>query len=82
MPRLPEEVRGGRGDSSESLPGLAQWGYNVAVDAPVSKSPADEKHQHHHAIYAAETSGLLIIAVLLLVLCLIRYWPYIPWSAR
>jgi hypothetical protein len=65
-----------------NYPRLEWWRYNMAVAAPVSKSPADEKHEHHHAAYAAETSGLLIIAFLLLVLSLIRYWPYIPWSAR
>ena len=42
----------------------------------------DSKHQHHHAIYAAEATGLLLMAVLLLVLTIIRYWRYIPWSAR
>jgi hypothetical protein len=55
------------------------------VAAPVSSKPvADDKHghRHHHSIYAEEASGLLIIAILLLVLCLIRYWQYIPWSAR
>jgi hypothetical protein len=58
------------------------------VAAPVPSKPvADDEHQRHpsahsHSLYAAEASGLLIIAVLLLVLCLIRYWQYIPWSAR
>lgn len=50
--------------------------------APGTKPVPDDKHAHHHAIYAGEASGLLIIAVLLLILCLIRYWQYIPWSAR
>jgi hypothetical protein len=35
-----------------------------------------------HAIYATETSGLLLIAFLLLVLILIRYWHAIHWSVR
>jgi hypothetical protein len=39
------------------------------------------KHQRH-AAYAAETSGLLLIAFLLLVLTLIRYWHSIYWSLR
>ena len=39
------------------------------------------KHQRH-AIYATETSGLLLIAFLLLVLTLIRYWHDIRWSVR
>lgn len=34
------------------------------------------------AIYATETSGLLLIAFLLLVLTLIRYWHAIHWSMR
>jgi len=42
----------------------------------------DDKHQHRHSIYAAEASGLLLMAVLLLILTLIRYWRDIPWSAR
>jgi hypothetical protein len=33
-------------------------------------------------VYTLETTGLLVIAVLILILTLIRYWHYIPWSAR
>jgi hypothetical protein len=58
-------------------------GYNSGVNAPTPPKPAAEnKHQHHHSIYAAEASGLLLMAVLLLILTIIRYWRYIPWSAR
>ena len=49
------------------------------MNSPVSPKP-DNKHRH--SIYAAEATGLLVIAVLLLVLTIIRYWRYIPWSAR
>jgi len=57
------------------------------VNAPVPPKPiADDKHQdkhqHRHSIYAAEATGLLLMAVLLLILTIIRYWRYIPWSAR
>jgi hypothetical protein len=58
------------------------------VNAPVppqpvaDNQPQDNKHQHRHSIYAAEATGLLLMAVLLLVLTIIRYWRYIPWSAR
>ena len=53
------------------------------MNAPVpSKQPSDDKHQHRHSIYAAEAAGLLLIAVLLLILTIIRYWRNIPWSAR
>jgi hypothetical protein len=52
------------------------------VNSPAPpKSAADNKH-HRHSIYAAEATGLLVIAVLLLVLTIIRYWRNIPWSAR
>ncbi len=62
--------------------------YNIGVNAPVPQKPpedsehTDSKHHHHHAIYAAEATGLLLMAVLLLILTIIRYWRYIPWSAR
>jgi len=39
------------------------------------------KHRRH-AIYATEASGLLLIAFLLLILTLIRYWHAIHWSVR
>jgi hypothetical protein len=53
------------------------------VNAPVPPKPAsDDKHLHRHSIYAAEATGLLLIAALLLILTIIRYWRYIPWSAR
>jgi hypothetical protein len=37
---------------------------------------------HRHAVYASETTGLLLIAALLLILTLIRYWHFINWSIR
>jgi hypothetical protein len=52
------------------------------VNSPVPTKPASDKHRHRHSIYAAEATGLLLIAVLLLILTIIRYWRYIPWSAR
>lgn len=39
------------------------------------------KHRRH-AVYATESSGLLLIAFVLLVLVLIRYWHAIHWSWR
>jgi hypothetical protein len=62
--------------------------YNYGVNAPVPLKRAagekddDSRRQHRHAIYAAEATGLLLIAVLLLVLTIIRYWQDIPWRAR
>jgi hypothetical protein len=40
------------------------------------------RKQQRHAAYAKETSGLLLIAFLLLVLTLVRYWHAIHWSLR
>jgi hypothetical protein len=43
----------------------------------------DSAHKHsRHAIYATETSGLLLIALLLLAITLVRYWHAIHWSVR
>lgn len=47
------------------------------------KRENDPRAQHHrHAVYASETTGLLLIALLLLALTLIRYWHGIHWSLR
>ena len=65
------------------VPSLTFWYYNVPVAAPApSKPAAEDKHRHRHSLYAAEASGLMVIAVLLLILCIVRYWQYINWSAR
>lgn len=43
----------------------------------------DSAHKHsRHAVYASETTGLLLIAFLLLILTLVRYWHEIHWSLR
>ena len=68
-------------------------GYNNGVNEPVSPKPAsagqpvenrhaDDEHEHRHAAYAAEATGVILIAGLLLLLTIIRYWRDIPWSAR
>jgi hypothetical protein len=57
--------------------GLVQR-YNMRVPAP-----EDSAHKHHrHAVYASETTGLLLIAFVLLILTLVRYWHEIHWSLR
>ncbi|MGA9475200.1 MAG: hypothetical protein WBV36_22235 [Terriglobales bacterium] len=53
----------------------------MAAPAPI-KPIAENKHRHRRSLYAAEASGLMVIAVLLLILSLVRYWHYINWSAR
>lgn len=50
----------------------------MRVSSPEPQS--DSRKHHRHAVYASETAGLLLIAFLLLVLILIRYWHDIHWS--
>lgn len=38
--------------------------------------------RRRHAVIASETTGLLLIAFLLLAITLIRYWHQIHWSWR
>ncbi|HLV87174.1 MAG TPA: hypothetical protein VKV39_09380 [Candidatus Sulfotelmatobacter sp.] len=47
-----------------------------------SRIQGDSHQERRHATYAAETTGLLLIAFLLLALTLIRYWHGIHWSLR
>ena len=57
--------------------------YNSVVEPPLLDKTQSRDHlQHRHAAYAAEATGLLIIAIVLLVITIIRYWQVIPWSAR
>jgi hypothetical protein len=56
-------------------------GYNSRVPSPDQHNHAEQKH-HRHAVYASETTGLLLIAFLLLMLTLIRYWHEIHRSLR
>ena len=49
---------------------------------PAQRQNGSARKHHRHAIYATETSGLLLIAFLLLVLTLVRYWHVIHWSLR
>jgi hypothetical protein len=48
----------------------------------LAKKAESNPHEQRHSAYAAEAAGLLIMAILLLVLTVIRYWRFIPWSAR
>jgi hypothetical protein len=45
------------------------------------QNDSDHKHRRH-AIYATETSGLLVVAFLILVFLIVRYWHAIHWSWR
>jgi hypothetical protein len=42
----------------------------------------NEPERDHHAVYASEAAGLLLIAFVLLILTLVRYWQDIHWSLR
>jgi uncharacterized membrane protein len=55
--------------------------YNIPVLTTKSEQDA-ARRQHRHAVYASETTGLLVIACLLLILTLLRYWHEIHWSLR
>lgn len=53
----------------------------MRVSPPEIRNDSADKH-HRHAVYASETTGLLLIAFLLLVLTLARYWQAMNWSWR
>jgi hypothetical protein len=53
----------------------------MRVPGTAPQNEDDHKH-HRHAVYASEATGLLLIAFLLLVLTLVRYWHDIHWSLR
>ncbi len=53
--------------------------YNMRV--PSDPQP-DSRKPHRRTVYASETIGLLLIALVLLVFTLIRYWRVIHWSWR
>ena len=55
------------------------------MSAAGPKRQPEKAHAEHHLppqIYTLETTGLLVIAVLILILTLVRYWHNIPWNAR
>jgi hypothetical protein len=49
-----------------------------------SLKPRDDSSDRppRHAVYASETMGLVLIACVLLVLTLVRYWHNIHWNWR
>jgi hypothetical protein len=46
-----------------------------------SDQPSSEHHRTPQ-IYTLEATGLLVIAAVILILTLVRYWHHIAWSAR
>jgi len=73
---LPACICGNEVVVSDSAPAQR---YNIRVPDPTHEE--DQKHRRH-AVYASETTGLLLIALMLLVLTLIRYWHDSHWSLR
>ena len=65
-----------------SIPSHERRRYNERVPTQASDKPRRPDVHHRHHIYAMETTGLLIIAVVLPVLILIRYWSAILQSFR
>jgi hypothetical protein len=51
---------------------------------PDSRPAGYPSAEHHRTpqIYTLEATGLLVIAALILILTLVRYWHHIAWSAR
>ena len=59
--------------------------YNVIVPATQPKRQPPDRDPGPHAklsIHRLEATGILVIAILLLILTLVRYWRHIPWGAR
>lgn len=54
------------------------------MSAAGPKRKPDPEKPHHEAphIYTIEAKGLIVIALLILVITLARYWHHIPWGAR
>ena len=52
------------------------------IRVPSPEALRDAHKERRHAVYASEATGLLLIALLLLVLTLVRYWHHIHWSLR
>jgi hypothetical protein len=50
-------------------------------DPHPSAHPSTEHHRKPQ-IYTLEATGLLVIAALILILTLVRYWHHIAWGAR
>jgi hypothetical protein len=52
------------------------------IRVPTAEQKAVDLRQRRHAVYASETTGLLLIALVLLIITLVRYWHHIQWSLR
>jgi hypothetical protein len=55
--------------------------YNIPV-ADLEHHNDSPRKRDPRAVYTSETTGLLVIGILLVVVILIRYWHHIHWSLR
>lgn len=46
--------------------------------------PQKDSVEHHRTpqVYTLEATGLLVIAAVILILAIVRYWHHIPWGAH
>ncbi len=51
------------------------------MPSPLQNRSRSVHHPRHH-VYALETTGLLIVAAILLTITLVRSWYAIHWSLR
>jgi hypothetical protein len=51
---------------------------------PDPRLPEHPSFEHHRTpqIYTLEATGLLVMAALILILTLVRYWHHITWGVR
>jgi hypothetical protein len=59
--------------------------YNIVVPPTQPKRQPPDRASESHAklsVHRLEATGILVIAILLLILILTRYWRHIPWGAR
>lgn len=56
--------------------------YNMRVLHASSDRASSSKPRAKHHIYEMEATGLLVIAIVLMILTVVRYWQYIAWSAH
>ncbi|HEY7616183.1 MAG TPA: hypothetical protein VH744_05220 [Terriglobales bacterium] len=54
----------------------------MPASAPKRQAEAQPSHHTVPRIYTLEATGLIIIALLVLVITVVRFWEYINWSAR
>ena len=56
--------------------------YNIRMPTAGRPNHASSRKHQRHSIYATETTGLLLIAFLILAITLVRYWHTLHWSLR